>query len=241
MWCLLGESGTTARVAQAGYDWVLLDGQHGAFDRSRVTDVLRHRTDAWSRVLVRPPGLDTASIGAALDAGADGVVVPLIDSAADARAAADAALYPPAGRRSWGPLTPMWGRDAPPPDAANRRIELWVMIETRGALDELDAIVATPGVTAVFVGPNDLSLALGITMDELLADSRANAPLTRIVAACRGAGIRCGAYAAEPAMAARFAELGFDDLAVATDVAALDAGAALLKGHGAASPRPASY
>lgn len=235
---MLGESATTARLAGAGYDWLLLDGQHGVFDRSRVIEVLRHRRESWSRVLVRVPRLDAADIGAALDADADGIVVPLVDSASDARAAVHAALYPPAGGRSWGPIAPFWGRDAPEPAVANQRIEVWVMIETSGALDELEEILAVPGVTSAFVGPNDLALALGMTVDELLADSRDDSPLARIRAVSRAAGIRCGAYAAAPAMAARFAELGYDDLAVATDVDALDAGAAVLLNGGESADRP---
>ncbi|WP_210507925.1 HpcH/HpaI aldolase/citrate lyase family protein [Naasia sp. SYSU D00057] len=230
IWCLLGESATAARYAVAGFDWVLLDMQHGAYDRSRVVDTLRLRTEAWPRTLVRVPGLDAAAIGSALDAGARGVVVPLVDGAADARAAVDAALYPPLGRRSWGPLEPLWGRDAPTRDEANNRTEVWLMIETRGGLDELEEIVAVPGVTSIFVGPYDLSLALGITLEELLAAPDEDAPLRRILAACRAAGIRCGAFGGEPGKAARLLELGFDDVSVATDAGAIDAGAASVLG-----------
>ena len=102
---MLGESGTAGRLAIAGFDWMLLDMQHGVYDRSRVIETLRLRTDAWARPLVRVPSLDAAAVGAALDAGAHGVIVPLVDSAADAQRAVESALYPPLGRRSSVPET----------------------------------------------------------------------------------------------------------------------------------------
>src|SRR3954469_17119291 len=132
IWCLLGECGTATRLAMAGFDWLLLDMQHGAYDRARGVDTLRLSTAAWARPLVRVPALDPAAIGAVLDAGAHGVIVPLFDSAADAQRAVEVALYPPLGGRSWGPLEPLWRRQAPTADEANARTEVWVMVETRG-------------------------------------------------------------------------------------------------------------
>jgi len=118
-------------------------------------------------------------------------------------------------------------RDAPPAAEAHRRTRVWAMIETRGALDQLDGIIQVDGLDGVFLGPNDLSLALGTTLDALLADSRSDAPLPRIVAACRRAGLALGAYGADAGRTARLAELGFEFIAVTTDVAIVDAGAAL--------------
>lgn len=237
MWCVLGEIATTARLATAGYDWLLLDAQHGAFDRSRVIESLRLRSEDWAPVLVRVPALDFAAIGAALDAGAQGVMVPMVDSAAEARAAAEAALYPPLGRRSWGPIMPLWGRPAPTSSEANERVEVWVMVETRRALDEVEQIAAVPGVTALFVGPNDLALALGTSREELLADTGDDAPLRRVVEACRRAGVRSGAFGGDPATAARLVAIGFNDVAVTTDAGALDAGAAAMLGAEAPARR----
>jgi len=109
--------------------------------------------------------------------------------------------------------------------AANAGVFLAVMVETASALADVEAIAATPGVDAVFVGPFDLSLALGTDVTALLADGEPSAPLPRVVAACRAAGVRAGAYAGEPDRAARLLELGFDWVAVTTDHAAVAAGA----------------
>ena len=235
IWFMLGESATAARLAGAGFDWAVLDMQHGTYDRTGVLESLRLQSHALPRTLVRVPSLDAAAIGSALDAGSSGVIVPLIDSAEDARTAVATALYPPLGRRSWGPIAPLWGRSAPTAEEANARTEVWVMVETRAALDQVEQIAAVPGVTSIFVGPFDLSLALGTTVDELLTAEDDYAPLRRILAASGAAGIRCGAFGGEPGKAARLLELGFDDVAVATDAVAIDAGAASVLGDAPAA------
>jgi len=223
----MGDVGTTRRIAAAGFDWLCLDQQHGLLDRARLAEIVRGLGDGGTEIAVRVAALNAAEIGFALDIGATIVIIPMIEHADDARAAVNAALYPPRGRRSWGPISPLWMRDAPPAAEAHRRTRVWAMIETRGALDQLDGIIQVDGLDGVFLGPNDLSLALGTTLDALLADSRSDAPLPRIVAACRRAGLALGAYGADAGRTARLAELGFEFIAVTTDVAIVDAGAAL--------------
>ncbi|MBB5841960.1 4-hydroxy-2-oxoheptanedioate aldolase [Conyzicola lurida] len=229
-WMMLGEPGLTARIAGAGFDWILLDQQHGAIGPDRLVGLARAHDHGACELAVRVPSADPAAIGRALDVGASIVVVPLVQTADEARAIVAAANYPPVGGRSWGPLTPLWG--APTPDAASAKPRLWPMIETRTALDQLDEILAVEGLDAVFIGPYDLSLALGMTLAELLADDRG--PLATIVAACRKAGVACGAFAGSPANAKRLAKFGFGHLAVTTDLGIIDAGTAfVLPGWGA--------
>ena len=229
----MGDIGTTRRIAGAGFDWLCLDQQHGLLDRARVAELLRGADDGWPEIAVRVAALNAAEIGFALDVGATIVIIPMIENADDARHAVNASLYPPRGRRSWGPIAPLWMRDAPTAAEAHERTRVWVMIETQGALEQLDEILSVDGLDGVFLGPNDLSLALGTTLDALLADSRPDAPLARIVAACRQAGLRLGAYGADPERTARLAELGFEFIAVTTDVGIVDAGAALALPGGA--------
>jgi 4-hydroxy-2-oxoheptanedioate aldolase len=230
-WIMLGDPGLTARIAGAGFDWVVLDQQHGAVGPDRLVDLARAHDHAASELAVRVASADPAAIGRALDVGAHIVIVPLVQTADEARALVSAANYPPLGARSWGPLTPLWG--GPTPTAATARPRLWPMIETRSALEQLDDILAVEGLDAVFIGPYDLSLALGVTLAHLLADD--DGPLADIVAACRAAGVACGAFAGSPATAERLAEFGFEHLAVTTDVGIVDAGAAAaLPGRGAA-------
>jgi len=236
VWVTLGDVGTTRRIAAAGFEWLCLDQQHGLLDRARVADDLRGLGGDGPEIAVRVPELDAAAIGFALDVGATIVIIPMIEHADDARAAVNAALYPPRGRRSWGPISPLWLHDAPTAAEAHDRTRVWAMIETRGALEQLDEIVQVDGLDGVFLGPNDLSLALGTTVDDLLAASGADAPLHRIVAACRRAGLTLGAYGADAARSARLAELGFEYIAVTTDVAIVDSGAALALGGESSAP-----
>jgi len=239
VWVTMGDVGTTRRIAAAGFEWLCLDQQHGLLDRARAAEIMRGLGDGGPEIAVRVAALDAAEIGFALDIGATIVIIPMIEHADDARAAVSASLYPPRGRRSWGPISPLWMRDAPTAAEAHDRTRVWAMIETQGALEHLDEILQVDGLHGVFLGPNDLSLALGTTLDALLADSGPQAPLPRIVAACRRAGLTLGAYGADAARTARLAELGFEFIAVTTDVAIVDSGAALaLPGT---SPAPSAY
>ncbi|MCM6764072.1 aldolase/citrate lyase family protein [Rathayibacter sp. ZW T2_19] len=234
VWCRLGEPGTTVRIASSGVDWICLDAQHGAFDDAAVLATMQALAVLRERppVAVRVVELSDALIGRALDSGADVVIVPMIETAEDARAAAAAAHYPPAGRRSWGPMADLRGGEAP--SAAEARPELWVMIETRAGLDEVERILAVPGVAGVFVGPFDLAIGLGVELADLLAADAPGDPLPRIVAAARRAGRGTGAFAGDPVRGGLLRSLGFDRVAVATDLSLIAAGAAAVLGTGVA-------
>lgn len=222
VWATLGDARTTLALERSGFGWVGVDAQHGHFDDAalRLLFALRHVVTA--PVLVRVAAGDPALIGRALDAGADGVIVPLVEDAAQAEAAVSAAHHPPRGTRSWGPLPGTHGAasgqgDAPRPLCA-------VMVETARAVTDVAAIAATPDVDMVFVGPFDLALALGRDVDDLLADTAEDAPLPRIARACRDAGVLLGAYAGSPARAAALQAQGASWIAVATDTGVLQLG-----------------
>ncbi|MGN6446726.1 HpcH/HpaI aldolase family protein [Amnibacterium sp.] len=218
VWAMLGEPRTTAALEDAGFDWVLLDAQHGHFDDAAVRATFALRLEPRVPVLVRPAANRADLIGRALDAGADGVIVPLVERAEEAEAAVAAARYPPRGIRSFGPLP--GSAQAPRPCGG-------VMVETADGLAAVDAIATTPDLDLVFVGPFDLSQSLGTTVDDLLADERPDAPLRRILAACRAAGVRAGAFGATEPRARRFVELGFTDVVAALDTSVLAAGGAI--------------
>ncbi|MBG6216418.1 4-hydroxy-2-oxoheptanedioate aldolase [Arthrobacter sp. CAN_A6] len=222
VWVTLGDARTAAELEHAGFDWLGLDAQHGHFDDRSLRDFFALRRDREATVLVRVAANDPTLIGRALDAGADGVIVPLIDTAEHAEAAVAAAHCPPRGRRSWGPLpgTPASrGTEVPVPFCA-------VMVETSLAVENLDAIAATPGLDMLFVGPFDLSLALGLDVDDLLSDRSEHAPLPAIVRACRTAGILAGAYAGSLDRTRALQEQGFAWIAAATDTGVLHLGSA---------------
>jgi 4-hydroxy-2-oxoheptanedioate aldolase len=230
VWASHGGVRLTAALEGLGFDWVGIDAQHGHHDDRSIRDILSLRREPKATVLVRVAANDPTMIGRALDAGADGVIVPLVSSPAEAAAAVAAAHHPPKGSRSWGPLAGYEIDPSRPPLCA-------VMVETADALEQVDEIAATPGVDMIFVGPFDLSLALGLEVNELVADTSDSSPLRRIVAACEAAGIIAGAFAGAPERAVHLREHGFDWVAVDTDTGllALGASSALLA---SAAPLP---
>lgn len=253
VWCTLGEPRTTAQIAQNGFAWLGLDAQHGAFDDATLLATMPALAAVAPQVpvAVRVAEGSDAAIGRALDLGADIVVVPMIETVEQAEHAVRAAHYPPRGRRSWGPMAGLWGGAAPSAAAADP--EVWVMLETPAGLGAAEQILAVPGVSAVFVGPFDLSIGLGIELDALLAadddrdaaaaaaaddDHHADghhrpAALPAIVAAARRAGKHTGAFAGDLARAERLRALGFDRVAVVTDGTLLAHGAAAVLGAAA--------
>ncbi len=225
-WATLGEPRLTAELARSGVGWVGLDAQHGHFDDHALRTTLGLRPADAAPMLVRVAANDPALIGRALDAGVDGVIVPLVDSVADAEKAVAASHYPPSGTRSWGPLPGSRAVHSPGSDSGTHPVPLCaVMIETAAALDAVDEIAAVPGVDMIFVGPFDLSLTLGLHVDDLLAAPAGDAPLTRITRACSDAGITAGVYAGTPERAALLTAAGFEWVAASTDAALVSLGA----------------
>lgn len=226
VWATLGETRTTVELLGAGFGWVGLDAQHGHFDDAAVRDVLARRWHDAPAVLVRVGALDARLIGRALDAGADGVIVPMVSDAGQAAQCVAATHHPPRGTRSWGPLPGAGGYDLPSARGESRPGPVCaVMVETAAAVEQVEEIAATPGLDMLFVGPMDLSLALGVEVDALLGDRRAGAPLRAVVTACERAGLTPGAYAGTPERARALLRLGFTWVAVTTDAAVLGQGA----------------
>jgi 4-hydroxy-2-oxoheptanedioate aldolase len=226
VWAFTADVDLLRRLAGAGFDWVALDAQHGPVDRAALHVVGRGLADAGVDLVVRVPAVDPVWIGAALDAGAAAVVVPSVTGRDDAALAGRASRYPPEGNRSWGPFAPLWGGTAPDPATANARVRCLVMVETTGALDDVDEVAATPGVDGLFVGPLDLALALGTTVDRLLEDHSGGNPLGRVVEAAQRHGILVAGFAGTRANARRLRAHGIRCLAVSTDVAVVAEGAA---------------
>jgi len=216
----LGDPHVVDLLAASGVDWVCLDCQHGRFDDAKVLATLDMKQESHARLVVRVRALDAGLIGRALDSGAEGIIVPMIESAADARKAVSASFYPPRGQRSFGPIRSIVG-DRSDTDLANDRVMCAVMVETRAAVDAIEQIASTPGVGMLFVGPYDLALALGTTVDDLLNDDSRHSPLRRIADAAGDSALQLGAFAGTPERATRLIELGFTFIAVTGDTSAL--------------------
>jgi 4-hydroxy-2-oxoheptanedioate aldolase len=213
----------TERIARAGYDYVCLDVQHGLIDFTGCVRGLTAIDAAGGAGVVRVPSNDAAWIGRALDAGARGIIVPLVSSAAEAATAARACRYPPAGVRSYGPARSAL-RIGPAPREADEAVACIVMIETRNGLDSVDAICAVPGVDAVYVGPADLALALGVARPEdgpALPDFQL--ALDQVCTAAAKAGVAAGLHCFDGASAATALGSGFTFVSVASDLRHLEA------------------
>jgi 4-hydroxy-2-oxoheptanedioate aldolase len=175
--------------------------------------------------LVRVPWNEPGLIMKSLDAGAYGVIVPMVSSRAEAEAAAAACRYPPRGIRSFGPTRAAYyaGRDYA--RHANDEVLCIVMIETAEALQNLDEILSVPGVDAAYIGPADLSLALGLPPRPDHDDERFTEAKRRIVEACNRHGVIAGIHA-NAGLAAKHLADGFRFILISSDVAALASGAA---------------
>lgn len=223
LWCSDVTKGFVARVANAGFDWLCLDLQHGRIGAGEAFEFISALPAGAPPVAIRVASTDSARIGSALDSGADAVIVPSVSSAAEAARAVEATFYPPLGMRSWGQYATLAGGVARPASAVNSETLCVVMIETLGGFREVEEIAVVPGIGMLFVGPYDLALALGTTVDELLADG---AVLGRIADIARRNGIGVGAFAGNPAAARRFSELGYECIAIADDSFVIASGAA---------------
>lgn len=216
VWCDVGGADVVELLATTGVGWLGIDAQHGAFDDREVRLAVAATADLVCRVYVRVVANEAWAIGRALDAGAHGVIVPMVSSPDEASAAVAAAKYPPLGRRSWGPTRGGYGRQVPDVQQANESVLCAVMVETRAGLEDVDHIAAVDGIGMIFVGPHDLAIALGTTVDDLLADASPGSALARIVRACERSGIAAGAFAGSDERASRLEALGFTAIVPAT-------------------------
>ena len=148
-------------VARVGWDCLVADMQHSLTGFDEVVRLLQVTTNLGATMLVRPPALDPALIGRLLDAGASGIICPLVSSAAEARKLVDACRYPPLGSRSIGPIRArlVFGEDYL--ETANAGVLAIAMIENAGGLAELDEIAGVAGIDGLFAGPNDIAASLG--------------------------------------------------------------------------------
>ena len=225
-WLSIPDAFAALLMARAGFDSVTLDMQHGLFDERAVVAVLMALGERVPRRLVRVPAAEAGVLGKVLDAGADGVIAPMINSAAAAEALVAACRYPPRGARSFGPMLAASRAGAVPYAAAAGAIEVYAMIETGAALAAVEAIAGVDGVTGLYVGPNDLAISLGYAAGSDREEPALLAALARIVAAAHGAGKKAGLFCASGGYARRAASMGFDMVTLASDTGALAAGAA---------------
>lgn len=225
-WMTLDSPVLTERLAGIGYDYIVLDAQHGEHDgRAQLVGLQAVDAAGRSAGMVRVEANHATPIGRALDLGAAGVIVPLINTADEAAAAVAAARYPPRGIRSYGPLRADL-RIGPTPAEVDDTVLVLAMIETAAGLANVEEIAATPGLDGVYVGPSDLSIGLGAAYpgDPAIEESFTQA-LAGIRHVCDRRGIIAGIHTPTGEAAAQRLAEGFTLATVAHDVGHLVAGA----------------
>lgn len=223
-WITLDTPAGAESFAARGFDVVVLDQQHGLVQPGNLLALLQAVQGVGTPALVRVPQNAAADITRALDLGADGVIVPLVDDAAAAARAVAAVRYPPDGSRSYGGhRAALRHGDA---DTAAERAAVFAMVETRTGLENLAEIAATPGLTGIFVGPADLGLALGLGTQTDGRQPRYREALDQIIGACRRNGLASGIYSNDPAYGREMAAAGMQLIVIAIDASVLAAGAA---------------
>ena len=208
--------------AAAGYDYVGFDVQHGYLGDADVALLLRRLEHVPIGTVVRLPSADPAPIGRVLDAGADAVVIAMVETAEQAAAAVAATRYAPAGVRSFGPLRATLGRDIAALEAA---ASVYVMIETARAVDALDEICAVPGLTGIYVGPADLAISMGHRATDAFTHPDVRTAMVEIHAVATGAGLVTGIHAGTGSIGKDMAQIGFRMITLASESQALRRGA----------------
>lgn len=230
-WLSIGNAFTAELVAAQGFDSVTIDLQHGVVDYAGAVGMLQALGGQPATPLVRVPWLDPAAIMKALDAGAFGVICPMINTAEQARALVSYVRYPPHGERSFGPTRAQLSAGPGYGDGADATIVCFAMIETQTGYDNVDAIVATPGLDAVYIGPGDLTLGLTGRTHPVGLDREEPEMLEairHILDRAHGAGIRAGIHCGTPAYAAKAIGWGFDFVSIASDARLLSSAAAAM-------------
>lgn len=215
LWAGMSSSLTAELAADAGYDYVCVDQQHGMSDERAMVSMFQATGAAGSTPLARLAWNEPWLIMRALDLGAAGVIVPLVGSRADALRAVQACKYPPHGNRSYGPVRAALAVGSLAPAELADSVLCFAMVETRDGLDHVEEIATTPGLDGIYIGPSDLSLALGKTPGQ--GGQALENAIAQVRDACLAhgviAGMHCGSGAAAHARAAE----GFKLITVGVD------------------------
>jgi len=212
-------------VAHAGFDWAVIDMEHSPLDMMDVVHLLQAVSSSRLVPVVRVPWNDPVTIKRVLDAGATTLLVPFVQSADEAQRAVAAALYPPQGVRGMASSSraSRFGTVANYLRNANRGIAVIVQLETVAALEHLEAIAAVPGVDALFVGPTDLSASMGHVGQS--THPAVMDLMAQVVRRCKTLNKPVGAVGGTPQVVTQYRAIGFDFIAIGSDLGLLIQGA----------------
>jgi 4-hydroxy-2-oxoheptanedioate aldolase len=224
-WLAIPNSFATETMAHQGWDTLTIDMQHGVIDYQAMVTMLQAISTTSTVPVVRVPWLEPGILMKSLDAGAYGVICPMVNTREDAQKLVAYTHYAPRGTRSFGPVRALLYGGADYPQHANDTIVTFAMIETAQALENLDDILSVEGLDAIYIGPSDLSLALGCTptFDDL--DPKAAEAVDHILARAKAHGVVAGIHNGTPEAALKRIAKGFQFVTVSSDARLIAAGA----------------
>jgi 4-hydroxy-2-oxoheptanedioate aldolase len=241
-WLAIANSFSAETMAHQGWDSLTIDLQHGVVDYPQMVTMLQAISTTNTVPVVRVPWLEPGILMKALDAGAYGVICPMVNTREDAQKLVAYTHYAPRGTRSFGPVRALLYGGADYPQHANDTIVSFAMIETAAALDNLDDILSVEGLDAIYIGPSDLSLALGCTptFDDL--DPKAAEAVDHILARAKAHGVVAGIHNGSPEAALKRIAKGFQFTTVSSDARLMAAGAqqVMARMRAGQPPAPAS-
>ncbi len=222
-WLSIPDSNTAETAARAGFDYICIDVQHGLMDYQAALHMLQVLDLGTALPIVRVLNNDPGLLGKFLDAGAAAVILPMINSPAEARDAVAACRYAPGGYRSFGPTRPMMREGMRYFHEANEAISVIPMIETRQAVENIDQIAAVDGVDAVYIGPFDLHVALELPPGFDSDHATFVSAVDRVLEGCRSAGVVAAVHG-NPQIASKRRQQGFRMITIASDLSILRRG-----------------
>ncbi|MDZ4281362.1 MAG: aldolase/citrate lyase family protein [Hydrogenophaga sp.] len=224
-WLAIPNSFSAETMAHQGWDSLTIDLQHGVVDYQAMVPMLQAISTTDTVPVVRVPWLEPGILMKTLDAGAYGVICPMVNTREDAQKLVAYTHYAPRGTRSFGPVRALLYGGANYPQHANDTIVTFAMIETAQALDNLDDILSVPGLDAIYIGPSDLSLALGCTPTFDNLDPKAAQAVEHILARAKAHGLVAGIHNGSTEAALKRIAMGFQFVTVSSDARLMAAGA----------------
>ncbi|MBN3786544.1 aldolase/citrate lyase family protein [Burkholderia sp. Ac-20353] len=223
-WLAIPDGFSAECMAHQGWDSLTIDMQHGVVDYQATVSMLTAISTTAAVPVVRVPWLDPGILMKVLDAGAYGVICPMVSTREDAERLVVSTSYPPRGGRSFGPVRALLYGGSDYPDHADETIVRFAMIETSEALDNLEAILSVEGLDAVYIGPSDLSLSLGCKPAFDDVEPPVDEAIDYVLAKAREHGVIAGIHNGTPESALRRIAKGFQFVTVSSDARLLAAG-----------------
>jgi 4-hydroxy-2-oxoheptanedioate aldolase len=223
-WLAIPNSFSAEVMAHQGWDSLTIDLQHGVVDYAQMLPMLQAISTTPTAPVVRVPWLEPGILMKALDAGAYGVICPMVNTREDAQKLVAWTRYAPQGTRSFGPVRALYYGGADYPEQANDTVVRFAMIETAQALDNLDAILSVEGLDAVYIGPSDLSLSLGCkpTFDDV--EPPVAQAIAHVLERATAHGVKAGIHNAGTEAARQRIAAGFRFVTISADARLIAAG-----------------